>query len=45
MDMVFLYIYTAEAAIKIGGLGFILKKGTYLRDNWNIMDFIIVVSG
>jgi len=30
---------------KIFGLGFVLSKGSYLRDSWNIMDFIIVTSG
>lgn len=30
--------------LKILGLGFILNRGSYLRDVWNILDFIIVVS-
>jgi hypothetical protein len=30
---------------KIFGLGFIYNKGSYLRDAWNILDFVIVVSG
>ena len=29
---------------KIIGYGFIFGKGTYLRDPWNILDFIIVMS-
>lgn len=45
IDNIFLYIYTAECALKIGGNGFILNKGSYLRDAWNILDFIIVLSG
>lgn len=44
LDQVFLALYTLEMALKILGLGFILNKGSYLRDNWNILDFIIVVS-
>jgi hypothetical protein len=31
--------------LKIFALGFILNKGSYLRDAWNILDFVIVVSG
>lgn len=31
--------------IKILALGFIINRGAYLRDTWNILDFIIVVSG
>lgn len=30
--------------MKILGLGFIFNKGAYLRDPWNILDFIIVMS-
>lgn len=40
----FLYIYTSEMLIKIFGLGFVLKEGSYLRDAWNILDFVIVFS-
>ena len=29
---------------KILGLGFLFNKKAYLRDPWNILDFIIVVS-
>jgi len=31
--------------LKILALGFIWNKGSYLRDSWNILDFIIVMSG
>jgi hypothetical protein len=31
--------------LKISGLGFVLNSGSYLRDSWNILDFIIVMSG
>ena len=27
------------------GLGLILEKNSYLRDGWNVLDFIIIVSG
>lgn len=30
--------------LKIIGKGFVLNKGAYLRDAWNILDFVIVVS-
>ncbi len=30
---------------KIVGFGFIFNKGAYLRDSWNILDFVIVMSG
>ena len=44
MEMSFLYIYTAEMFLKISGMGFIFNKKSYLRDSWNILDFVIVVS-
>ena len=44
-DSIFQYLYTVEMALKILGYGFIFNKGAYLRDSWNILDFVIVVSG
>ena len=41
----FQYLYTVEMFFKIVSLGFVLGKGTYLRDPWNILDFTIVSSG
>lgn len=41
----FLGIFCVEASLKILALGFILHKGSYLRNGWNIMDFIVVVTG
>jgi hypothetical protein len=32
-------------ALKILALGFIFNKGAYMRDAWNILDFIIIASG
>lgn len=42
LEEIFLILYTIEMALKIFALGFIFKKNTYLRDPWNIMDFLIV---
>ena len=44
LERVFLYLYTTEAAMKIWGLGFVWNQGAYLRDWWNVLDFVIVVS-
>ncbi|XP_022254974.1 voltage-dependent calcium channel type A subunit alpha-1-like [Limulus polyphemus] len=41
----FLGIFCVESLLKILALGFILHKGSYLRNIWNIMDFIVVVTG
>jgi Ion transport protein len=42
---VFLYLYSFEFVVKVLSMGFIMDRGSYLRDPWNILDFIIVVSG
>lgn len=44
-DNIFLAVYTVEMLLKILGLGFIIPKGSYLRDSWNVLDFVIVISG
>ena len=30
--------------LKILGLGFVKNEGSYLRDVWNCLDFVIVVT-
>ena len=40
----FTAIFALEALIKIIALGFIFGKNTYLRDPWNWLDFIVVVT-
>lgn len=44
-EIIFQALYSAEMVLKILALGFIIKKGSYLRDSWNMLDFIIVMSG
>lgn len=41
----FLGIFCVEALLKIVALGFALHKGAYLRNAWNMMDFVVVVTG
>ena len=35
-------ILVLEAVLKILVMGFVLDKGSYLRDTWNCLDFFIV---
>lgn len=44
-EVYFLGIFCVEALLKIVALGFILHRGSYLRNVWNIMDFVVVVTG
>ena len=41
----FLAIFCVEMCLKIIALGFVLHPGSYLRNFWNIMDFVVVVTG
>ena len=42
-DLFFNFVFLFEMIIKIIALGFIMDEGTYVRDNWNKIDLIIVV--
>ncbi|KAI0987172.1 hypothetical protein GJ496_005576 [Pomphorhynchus laevis] len=44
-EIYFLGIFCCEALLKIVALGFVLHKGSYLRSMWNIIDFIVIVTG
>lgn len=45
IDFVFLIIYTVEMLLKIIAMGFFMRAHSYLRDSWNILDFIVVIMG
>ena len=45
IDNVFLGIYTMEMILKIIALGFFMRPHSYLRDNWNDLDFVVVILG
>ena len=45
IDSVLSVIFAVEAVLKILGMGFIIHKYSYMRQGWNIMDFIIATAG
>ena len=45
LELIFMVVFTTEMCSKILALGFILHKGSYMRNMWNIMDFFVVTSG
>jgi len=45
IDNIFLTLYSIEMVLKIVGLGLIFSKKAYLKESWNILDFVIVISG
>lgn len=44
LETAFTAIYVTEMALKIFAFGFVVGPGAYLRDLWNFMDFVIVVT-
>lgn len=44
LEVSFLILYSIEMGLKIMGMGFVMKRKSYLRDWWNILDFVIVGS-
>ena len=42
---VFTVLFTIEMVLKILSQGFILHYNAYLRDKWNWLDFIVVITG
>ena len=40
----FTAVYIMEALFKIVAMGFVMHPLAYLRDSWNIADFIIVIT-
>ena len=43
-DLFFNYAFIIEMSIKLVALGLTMDDGSYLRDEWNQMDFFIVTS-
>ena len=35
-------VFIIEALIKIVAMGFVIGPGTYLKDSWNVLDFVII---
>ena len=44
LDPYFTVAFCVECVLKILGMGFFMGKGAYLKDVWNWLDFIVVVS-
>lgn len=45
VELFFTIAFTIEMCLKILAMGFVLGPGTYLSNAWNILDFIVVVTG
>ena len=45
IGQVFTIMFAGEMVLKILAQGFIIHKNAYLRDAWNWLDFVVVVTG
>uniref|UniRef100_A0A8B9RKU3 Calcium channel, voltage-dependent, L type, alpha 1S subunit, b n=1 Tax=Astyanax mexicanus TaxID=7994 RepID=A0A8B9RKU3_ASTMX len=45
LEYIFLVIFTLECFLKIIAYGLLFHEGAYLRNCWNILDFVIVFMG
>lgn len=43
-EIIFTVLFTLEFVLKVIAQGFVLGRGAYLRDSWNIIDFLVVVT-
>lgn len=45
LEYIFLVVFTLECFLKIVAYGLVFHEGAYLRNCWNILDFVIVFMG
>ncbi|XP_072810652.1 voltage-dependent L-type calcium channel subunit alpha-1C isoform X2 [Vicugna pacos] len=45
VEYLFLIVFTVEALLKVIAYGLLFHPNAYLRNGWNLLDFIIVVVG
>ena len=45
VDKGFTVIFVIEAILKILAFGFVFHRRSYLRDSWNVLDFVVVIIG
>lgn len=45
VEYAFLIIFTIETFLKIIAYGLVMHQNAYVRNGWNMLDFVIVVIG
>ncbi|CAH2316148.1 voltage-dependent L-type calcium channel subunit alpha-1F [Pelobates cultripes] len=45
VEYIFLIIFTVESFLKIIAYGLVMHPSAYIRNGWNLLDFVIVVIG
>lgn len=44
-ELIFTSLFAVEMVLKVIAMGFVLGRGTYIRDPWNVLDFVVVMAG
>ncbi|MEQ2189262.1 Voltage-dependent L-type calcium channel subunit alpha-1D [Goodea atripinnis] len=45
VEYIFLIIFTIETFLKILAYGLVMHPSSYIRNGWNLLDFVIVIVG
>ena len=45
IDYVVTTLFIFECLVKVIAMGFVFGRGTYIKDGWNKLDFLVVVNG
>lgn len=45
VEYAFLIIFTIETFLKIIAYGLVMHQNSYVRNGWNLLDFVIVIVG
>lgn len=45
VEYAFLIIFTIETFLKIIAYGLVMHQNSYVRNGWNMLDFVIVIVG
>jgi hypothetical protein len=45
VGLIFTIVFTIECGLKVLAMGFVVHRNSYLRDGWNVVDFIVVCTG
>jgi len=45
LDLIISTFFLIEFVTKVIAMGFIFGRGTYIKDGWNKLDFVVVITG
>jgi hypothetical protein len=45
IDYIITVFFIFECIVKVIAMGFVFGRGTYIKDGWNKLDFLVVING